>query len=262
VVISVTPSSGNCAVLQDVLITGACFTFTTPNPLAGQPGQPATIIGTVTSVFAKELGGTQVIQAQDFTILNANLLDAHFNFTSANAGKTFVIFVTGTGGTSRGLTTATGTCAALGNEGGVLANIEFTCSAAGSGCPAGVPLPGCPCPSGVAVGTNGCVGTPIDVALVNGCKLERNAAGKFILDVFGKNLKPNADVKVGAVTPRRVKSREPDPSFPGSFLRLTLKGGICNGLPGAIVVTNPASVPGGPTVPSQPFACTESCPVN
>jgi len=195
--------------------------------------------------------------------LTCQLLDVEVNFTSANAGKTFLVFVVGTGGTSRNLTAAvTGQPAGcpLGNEQGF--QVTFTCTNEGPPCPAGVPLPGCPCPTGVADGTNGCVGTPVDVALVNGCKLDRNPAGNFILDVFGKNLKPDADIRVGSITPKVVKPREPDPSFPGGFLRITLKGRICNGLPGSIVVTNPPSVPGGPTVPSQPFACTERCPVN
>jgi hypothetical protein len=185
-----------------------------------------------------------VINAQDFTIVNANLVDAHFNFGSANAGKKFIVFVTGPGGTSRGLITAvTGQPAgcALGNELGCLDCIAFTCNAAAT--PPVDPI-------------------PVDQALVNGCKLDRNPAGNFILDIFGKNLKPDAVVTVGGVTPKRVKAREPDPSFPGGFLRITLKGRICDGLPGSIVVTNPPSVPGGPTVPSQPFACTERCPAN
>ena len=233
--ISVTPSSGNCGVLQDVLITGACFQFTQAVP------NTTPIIGTVTSVFAVDLANTaNVIQAQDFTVLNANLIDAHFNFTSANAGKTFVVHVAGPGGTSRGLITAVpgqpAGCA-LGNEQGCLPCIEFTCNST----------------------TPPVDGIPVDQALVNGCKLDRNPAGNFVLDVFGKNLKPDAEVRVGSITPKAVKPREPDPGFPGGFLRLTLKGRICNGLPGTIVVTNPPLFPGGPTTPSQPFVCTERC---
>jgi hypothetical protein len=192
--------------------------------------------------------------------VTCQLLDVFVNFTSANAGKTFLVFVIGPNGTSRNLTTAVAGAPAgcpLGNEQGF--QVTFTCSIEGPPCPAGVPLPGCPCPAGVADGTNGCVGTPIDVALVNGCRLDRNPAGAFVLDVFGKNLKPTAQILVGSVTPKRIKAREPDPSFPGGFVRLTLKGRICDGLPGSIVVTNPPAVPGGPTVPSQPFACTERC---
>src|SRR5256885_2558992 len=51
IVISVTPSTGNCAVQQDLLITGACFTFTTPGP-------NGPVVNTVTSAFALERGNT------------------------------------------------------------------------------------------------------------------------------------------------------------------------------------------------------------
>jgi hypothetical protein len=236
VVISVTPSSGPCGLLQDVLITGACFQFTQAVP------NTTPIIGTVTSVFAVDLANAvNVIQAMDFTVLNANLIDAHFNFTSANAGKTFVVHVVGPGGTSRGLITPVAgqpAGCALGNELGCLPCIEFTCTST-------TPPP--------------VDGIPVDQALVNGCKLDRNPAGNFVLDIFGKNLKPAADIRVGSVTPKVVRPREPDPGFAGGFLRITLKGRICNGLPGTIVVTNPPVVPGGPTTPSQPFVCSERC---
>jgi hypothetical protein len=98
--------------------------------------------------------------------------------------------------------------------------------------------------------------------VVNGCKLDRTPAGAFILDIFGRNLKPGADVKLGSTTPRRIKFREADTSFPGGFVRITLKGGVCGGLPGIIVVTNPSPAPGVPVAPSQPFACSERCPEN
>ncbi len=236
VVISVTPSSGPCGLLQDVLITGACFQFAQAVP------NTTPIIGTVTSVFAVDLANAvNVIQAMDFTVLNANLIDAHFNFTSASAGKTFVVHVVGPGGTSRGLITPVAgqpAGCALSNEQGCLPCIEFTCTAT-------TPPP--------------VDGIPVDQALVNGCKLDRNPAGNFVLDIFGKNLKPDADIRVGSITPKVVRPREPDPGFAGGFLRITLKGRICNGLPGTIVVTNPPAVPGGPTTPSQPFVCAERC---
>jgi len=148
--------------------------------------------------------------------------------------------VVGTGGTSRNLTTLPAGAPAgcpLGNEQGF--QVTFTCASST------IPTPG-PTP---------------DIALVNGCKLDRSESGAFLLDIFGRNLKPTAEIRVGSTTPRKIKAKEPDPSFPGGFLRLTLKGRFCNGLPGSIVVTNPPTVPGGPVVPSQPFACTERCPV-
>jgi len=243
VVFSVTPSDGNCAVFQDLLISGACFCFTLE---AGATD----IVGGVTSViFIDRANPANVITvglnpsaAGQVKPLTCQLIDVEVNFTSANAGKTFLVFVEGTGGRSRNLTTAVAGAPAgcpLGNEQGF--QVTFTC--ASSTTPPG--------PS-----------TPPDIALVNGCKVDRNAAGAFILDVFGRNLKPNADVRVGSITPRKVKAREPDSSLPGSFLRLTLKGGVCNGLPGNIVVTNPPAVPGGQGVPSLPFACTDTCATN
>jgi hypothetical protein len=128
VVISVTPSNGACGILQDVLITGACFTFQQFGPF-GANGANTVITQNVTSVFAVDVANAaNKVNAQDFTILNANLIDAHFNFTSANAGKTFVVFVTGPGGTSRGLITpvagAPAGCA-LGNEQGCLQALRW-----------------------------------------------------------------------------------------------------------------------------------------
>src|SRR5262245_13999657 len=236
VVISVTPSSGPCGRLQDVLITGACFTFTQFVPGANPPGS-ANIIGTVTSVFAVDVANpANRINAQDFTIINANLLDAHFNFGSANAGKTFVIFVTGPGGTSRGLVTpVTGQPAgcALGNEQGCLQCITFTCNAAG---------------------TPGTGGTP-EIATVTSCKLDRQDTGQFFLDVTGTGIKEGATATVGGVTPKKIKVVEVQPgSTNPTKLRLVKK--VCNGLPGAVIITNPGSNGG----PSQPFNCTERCP--
>jgi hypothetical protein len=119
VVISVSASSGDCGVLQNLNITGACFV------------SPA---GPITAVFAVEIlpNGTlnpaNTIQAESFVVINNNLIDAHFRFGAINAGKRFLIFVTGPGGTSRNLTAlppgAPAGCV-LGNEQGIQAS--FTC---------------------------------------------------------------------------------------------------------------------------------------
>src|SRR5262249_55994112 len=78
VVISVTPSNGNCGVAQDLLISGACFIL----PSFGPAGVGTT---NVTSVFAQEVGNpSNVKQATNFVILNPNLIDALFNFGSPN----------------------------------------------------------------------------------------------------------------------------------------------------------------------------------
>jgi len=230
VVFSVTPSNGDCSVRQDLLISGACFTFT-----QAVPGG-TTIIGNVTSVFAVDISNpANVIQAAPFVVLNNNLIDAFFNFGSGNAGKTFLIFVTGPGGTSRNLTTLpAGSPAgcALGNEQGI--QVTFKCNAPGT------PGPG---PS------------PLDIAQVTGCKLDRQPTGQFFLDVTGTKIKSGALVTVGGVTPKKIKVVDVEPGTTNpTTLRLVKK--ICNGLPGNVVITNPGATA------SAPFLCTERCPAN
>jgi hypothetical protein len=228
VVISISPSDGNCAIPQDTLITGACFI---------QPQGP------ITSVFAVEFNRTtgttnpaNTIQATRFVVLTNNLIDALFTFGTANAGKSFLIFVVGPGGTSRNLTVLpAGTPAGcpLGNEQGI--QVTFTCN---------------------AIVTPGPTPTPPDIAVINRCQLNRNASGAFNLDVFGTNIKQGASVTVGGVTPKKIKFKDVNPGT-GVAGRINLKGRVCNGLPGAIVVTNPGPNGG----PSAPFNCTERCPV-
>jgi hypothetical protein len=88
VVSSVTPSNGRGDIPQDLLITGSNFLL---------PGG----VANVTSVFAVEIGNPgNVIQATSFTVLNASLIDAFFNFGVASLCKSFHIFVSGPCGTS------------------------------------------------------------------------------------------------------------------------------------------------------------------
>jgi hypothetical protein len=242
VVFSVTPSSGNCAVGQDLLISGACFSFT--QFVAGGPN----IIGNVTSVFAVDItnpGGAR-IPATAFVVLNPNLIDAFFNFGSANAGRRFLIFVCGPGGCSRDLTTLpAGSPAgcALGNEQGI--TVTFTCNAATTtplDCERNPNQAGCPPVSPLAV--------------VNGCKLNRDPSGTFTLDVLGANIKRQATATISGLSPRKIKFRDLETGKTDSFTRITLKGKVCRGIPGNIVVTNPNSAG------STPFFCNERCPVN
>jgi hypothetical protein len=212
VVLSVTPSGGDCAVPQDVLISGACFI--TPQ-------------GSVTSVFAVERNNpSNVIRATNFIVLNPNLIDALFNFGSVNAGKTFLIFVQGPGGTSRNLTAlpegAQPGCP-LGNEQGV--QVAFTCDR---------------------------VIVQSDQPVVSACKLERNSSGTFLLAVTGRNFQQGAAVTVGGKTPKKIRFEDVQTGS-NTYNTLVLKGRICSGLSGAIVVTNP----GGKS--SSPFQCGESC---
>jgi hypothetical protein len=228
IVFSVTPSDGNCAVPQDLLISGACF-------LVPQ--------GAVTSVFAVERGNpSNVIPASAFQVLNNNLIDAIFNFGSANAGKTFLIFVVGPGGTSRNLLTGiqtppAGTNAAaacqVGNEQGI--QVTFTCNATTT------PQPP---PNGGA-----------DVAVVTNCVLQRSSTGTFTLDVIGTNIRQGATVTIGGNAPRKVKFRDLQTGS-NTFNRLVLKGRVCSNLPGAIVITNPGARA------SAPFQCNARCPSN
>jgi hypothetical protein len=186
-------------------------------------------------VFAVDVANAaNRINAQDFTVINANLVDAHFNFGSANAGKKFVVFVTGPGGTSRGLITAVPgqpAACALGNELGCLDCITFTCNAAVNPNPSPTP----------------------DIAVVTGCKLDRQDTGQFFLDVTGTNIKEGATATVGGVTPKKIKVVEVAPGTTNpTKLRLVKK--VCNGLPGNVIITNPGAAA------SQPFNCTERCP--
>jgi len=166
--------------------------------------------------------------------LTCQLIDVEVNFTSANAGKTFLVFVEGTGGRSRNLATAVAGAPAgcpLGNEQGF--QVTFTCASSTT------PTPG---------------GTP-DIAVVTGCKLDRQTNGTFFLDVTGTNIKAGATATVGGIAPKKIKVVEVAPGTTNpTKLRLIKK--ICGGLPGNVIITNP-----GPTgQPSQPFNCTERCP--
>jgi hypothetical protein len=237
VVFSVTPSNGDCSLAdQDLIITGACFSFTEFGAF-GAGGANTTRLDVVTSVFAQDISNpANVIQAKTFVVLTPNLIDAHFTFGSANAGKTFLIFVTGPGGTSRNLTTLpTGApvgCA-TGNEQGI--QVTFKCNAPGT------PPPG---------------QTP-DIAVVQTCHLDRQDTGQFFLDVTGTGIKEGATVTVGGVTPKKIKVVEVAPGTTNpTKLRLIKK--VCNGLPGNVIITNPGPTGG----PSQPFLCTERCPAN
>ncbi|HWC78022.1 MAG TPA: hypothetical protein VG778_11200, partial [Blastocatellia bacterium] len=222
VVISVTPSDGDCAVAQDLLISGACFIL--PNGASN-----------VTSVFAVELSNpNNTLQATRFQVLNANLVDALFNFGSVNAGKTFLIFVSGPNGTSQNLTTlpaGTQGCPAnfLGNQQGI--QVTFRCRA-GSG-------------SG---------GGAADLAVITGCSLNRNATGKVSIVVTGTNIKRDATLTVGGVSPKKLKYKNEVQTGSNTFAKIIGTGKFCGGLPGDLVITNPGASRG-----SEPFRCTATC---
>ncbi|HKP14229.1 MAG TPA: hypothetical protein VJZ91_19055, partial [Blastocatellia bacterium] len=182
--------------------------------------------------------------ANPFVVVNPNLIDAFFNFGSANAGKTFLIFVQGTGGTSRNRTAAQAgepAACALGNEQGV--QVTFTCNTANQG--------------NCTPGTPGC-NTPVDQAVVNGCHIGRQENGAFFLDVFGSGIKAGATATVGGVSPKKVKFVELEAGSTTNFRAIRLIKKICGPLPANIVVTNP----GANAIPSTAFFCNERCPTN
>jgi len=230
-VFSVTPNKGDCSVCQDLLVSGACFcgpdgTFNVTSVIFQDTSNPANKI-TI---------GLNPSASGQIKPLTCNLFDVFACFTSANAGKTFLVFAVGPGGTSRNLTGAvTGQpgapCPAVGNEQGF--QVSFACNAPGG------PGPG---PG------------PLDIAVVTSCHLDRSDTGQFFLDVVGTNIKHDATVTVGGVTPKKIKEIVFGGTTGPTTLRLVKK--VCNGLPGDIIITNPGASP------SQPKACSERCPSN
>ena len=222
-VISATPSEGDCVLGQNVLIPGACFLLADGKP-------------NVTSVFGVEVGNpSNVIQASTIQILTNNLLDAFFKPDSSNAGKSFLIFVSGPNGTSRNLTVlppgAPAGCP-LGNEQGTL--VQFKCRA--------VTAPG-PGASGESATTG---------PLVSGCQIDRDEAGSFTLSIFGKRIRDDAIVTIGGKSPKKIKFRDADP-VDGTFTRIIVKKKFCELLPGAIVIINKDGSS------SAPMVCAQRC---
>jgi hypothetical protein len=238
VVISASPSAGNCAVEQNIQIPGSCFTlpFIAAKDAEGNPIYlPGTSIN-VEAIYAVEVGNpNNVIQAKRFVILTHNMIDALFAFGEANAGKTFLIFATGPNGTSRNLIArpqGTPASCPLGNEQGI--QVTFTCDR-GSGSGGG--------------------SSPVSVpsALIQSCKLERNEAGAFSLTLTGKRISPEAKISVGGLAPKKVKFKTVDEGNTGFFTKAILKGKFCNGLPGTVFVENPGELR------SPAFQCADVC---
>jgi len=219
VIVSASPAAGDCSTPQNLILPGFCFIL--PNGSLN-----------VTSVFAVDLANpSNVIQSSRVAVVNANFIDALFNFGSGSAGKTFLIFASGPNGTSRNLTSlpqgAPSGCP-LGNEQGV--QVTFGCT----------PLPHPP------------AGPPAG-PMVTGCQLVRNSAGTFILNITGSNIQDGAQVTVGGVPAKKVKFKGLDAAS-NTFTAVQLKGGVCAMLPGDVVITNPDGTA------SARFQCTQICP--
>ncbi|MFY9607920.1 MAG: hypothetical protein WAU45_04800 [Blastocatellia bacterium] len=224
VVISASPSDGNCAVAQNILITGSCFLLADGKP-------------NVTTVFAvEESNPDNVIQASKVVILNTNLIDALFEFGQLSAGKTFLIFASGPNGTSRNLTAlppqAPQECP-LGNEQGV--KVTFTCKTTSDGStPNDTPPPPTP--------------------IIFNCRVDRNSAGAFLLRLDGTNFREGQVVTISGIRPRKLKFKNPQIGNPPFVSTIVAKGGVCKALPGVIVVSDPSSGLG------SPFFCGRPCP--
>jgi len=216
VVISATPSTGDCASCQDITISGACFIL--PNGTLN-----------VTTVFAIDAATGATVPSQRFAVINANFIDALFCFGSANAGHTFLIFVSGPNGTSQNLTTlpAGTTCPAgsLGNQQGI--QVTFKCNAP--------------------------VTTPrADVAAVTECSVDRASNGTFFLTITGSHFTQDAVVMVGGVAPKKLTITGAEVGA-STFNTITAKGKFCGNLPGVITVQNPGEAA------SAPFQCNQTC---
>ncbi len=238
VVISASPSGGNCGIEQNLQIPGSCFTlpFIVSTDAAGNPVYLPGTTKNVDAVYAVEAGNPgNVIQAKRFVILTHNMIDALFAFGEANAGKTFLIYVTGPNGTSRNLTVrpqGTPTSCPLGNEQGI--QVTFSCdkkpTSGGDSAPVSFPA-----------------------AQVLNCKLERSEAGAFSLTLTGKRISADAKITVGGLTPKKVKVKTSDTDSPGFFTKAILKGRFCNGLPGIVFIENPGERQ------SSAFQCAAVC---
>jgi hypothetical protein len=174
-----------------------------------------------------------VIEVTRFVILSDHLIDAFFEFGAANAGKTFLIYAVGPNGTSRNLTAlpqGAPTGCPTGNEQGI--QVGFTCARAA------------PPPPGPG---------PASFATINECRLERSPTGALSLVISGSRFKPGATLTVGGETPKKMKFKNAEPNEPGAFRTVVAKGRVCDGLPGALVITNPGESP------STPVQCNVSC---
>jgi hypothetical protein len=210
------------------MISGACFTLSSGSL-------------NVTSLFDQDTSNSaNIIPGTTVQVLSPSQIDAHFNFTSANAGKTFLIFVTGPNGTSQNLTAlpAGTACPAgfIGNQGGF--QVTFKCNATAGG--------------------GGSGGTPQDIAKLTSCALHRKASGTIFIDLFGSNIAQGATVTANnKPLPGKTRVQFADlDTGTNRFTRIRLIKGVCSFAPATFVVLNP----GANGAPSQPFICAEACP--
>ena len=70
--------------------------------------------------------------------------------------------------------------------------------------------------------------------------------------VFGKGIRDGATMTVAGLAPKKLRFKGAD-ATDGSFTQIVAKGKFCDGLPGAIVITNPDGTS------SAPMVCGERC---
>jgi hypothetical protein len=162
------------------------------------------------------------------------LIDAVFDFGAANAGKAFLIFVSGPNGTSRNLLSLPADApegCPLGNEQGV--QVAFVCD--------GPP----PASGGTSSGNT-------TSPSVLSCSLDRSASGSYSLNIIGARFRTGVTVTIDGLPPKKLKLKEPS-SEPATFSKIVVKGKFCQRLPGVITVNN------NDGSAAATFQCNERC---
>lgn len=218
VVVSASPSGGDCSIGQNIIIVGSCFIL--PD---GRPN--------VTRIFAVNRDApAEVIDASTIVPLNQNLLDAFFEFPTGSDGKSFLIFASGPNGTSRNLTSVpegTSEGCPTGNEQGI--QVSFTCR-----------------------GSSGAEASPSPAPKrLLGCAVKRKPSGAFVLILETTGVEEGVSLNVGTITPKKIAYKKPIEGT-GLFRKLQVKGAVCGGLPGPVLL----SLPGGET---ETFQCAAAC---
>jgi hypothetical protein len=88
---------------------------------------------------------------------------------------------------------------------------------------------------------------------ITSCEVKRTSSGSVTLVVTGEHFREGITATVGGVVPKKIKLKGAASTDGDEFTRLVLKGGICRGLPGDVVVT----VPGLGS--SDAFPCESTC---
>lgn len=88
-----------------------------------------------------------------------------------------------------------------------------------------------------AVGVGFLHGDPPFPPIITTCELERSPSGSVSLIIRGR-IKRDAKIVVGGVIPKSVKFKQPDQTG-AFFAKVIVKGRVCSGLPGAIMIGNP-----------------------